>query len=53
MSIMRFINKNNITPWEALLEYANLTDLLSLNDDDKIIKEEVGKEKFIPYDIRY
>ncbi len=47
------INKDDVTPWEALLEYANLTDLLSLNDGDKIVKEEVVKEKFIPYDIRY
>ncbi len=39
------VSRNNVTPWEALLEYASLEELLKLDDD--------SNDQFIPYDIRH
>lgn len=44
------INKKSLTPWEALLDYANLKDLLDIRDDES---DSVSSTKFVPYDIRY
>jgi hypothetical protein len=46
----RIILRNDITPWEALLEYANMSELLVLDDQDK---KTLTKQEFIPYDVRY
>ncbi len=46
----QIINQKEITPWEALLNYADLNDLLFIKDDEAELKL---NNKFIPYDIRY
>lgn len=44
------IKQKEITPWEALVNYADLEDLLEIKDEKDDLKL---NNKFIPYDIRY
>ena len=43
------ITSNKKSPWESMLEYADLAELLSLESDDSELRD----KKFVPYDVRY
>jgi len=44
------ITRKNLTPWEAMLKYANLEILLDLDEgEDDLLND----SNFVPYDLRY